>query len=98
MHEESRHDGGADLLVGTLRHRFVVIVACGLLGAAAGWLYASSRAPTYTSSASVLINPVEGSPYAPSVANADLTSLETEAQIVPSDAVVRLVAQRLPAG
>ncbi len=63
----------------------------GLVLAAAGLIFGlvlSLALPTiYTASASVLIQPLDGNAYAPNQQGSDLTRLETEAQVVTSDAV-----------
>lgn len=93
MDEQTARAPGADLVVNTLRRRFALILVCALLGVAAGWFYGESQPSSYTSSSSVLVNPADGNPYSPSGLADDLISLETEALIVTSDAVLQLVAE-----
>jgi len=74
-------------VVRAVRHHLAPIVVCVLLGALAGWLYAGTAPSSYTSVTRVLVNPSVGNPYAPtpsSVRQDELTSLETEAQVVRS--------------
>jgi succinoglycan biosynthesis transport protein ExoP len=79
------------------RHVLLIItfVVGGVL-AAAGLMQV--RPPTYVSTASVLVNPVEGNAFSPTQEGDSLISLETEAEVVTSDAVTTLVLSRLPAG
>jgi polysaccharide biosynthesis transport protein len=79
-----------------LRHHVPVVVLILVLGALAGWLYGASTPTTYTSTTRVLVNPSVGNPFAPtpaSVREDELTSLETEAQVVRSAEVLRSVAR-----
>lgn len=96
MHKQNRQGMDGELAVSALRHRFTLILAATLLGVGGGWLYGQAQPPSYESTASVLINPVEGNAYAPAGRNDELVSLETEAQIVRSDAVLQLVSERIP--
>lgn len=77
-------------------HR-VLITLCALFGALAG-VAATGILPTqYTATASVLVQPLDGNPYAPNAQGSDLTNLETEAQVVASDVITRAVRQGLRA-
>jgi len=89
MQQDKGRVGGSTLWANAARHHLVVIVACVLIGVTAGWYVPHASPQSYTSSSSVLINPAEGNPYAPSPRNDELVSLETEAQIVRSDVVLR---------
>jgi polysaccharide biosynthesis transport protein len=83
-----------------VRHHLSVVLVCLVLGAIAGYLYAASVPTTYTSTASVLVNPASGNPFVPtpsSVRQDELTSLETEAQVARSDEVLSTVADQIPA-
>jgi polysaccharide biosynthesis transport protein len=94
MHDEPGPRGG--LALAALRHHVGLLLVLGCVGLAAGAAVGEVRPATYTATASVLVNPVEGSSYAPQDEEDSLTSLETEAQIVRSDAVTRLALARLP--
>ncbi len=50
---------------------------------------------THTSSAVVLVNPLYGNPFSPATEGDQLTSLETEAQLVSTDAVAAIAAKAL---
>src|SRR6187551_1793501 len=83
-----------------VRHHLVLVIACLLLGAAAAYLYAGAQSTAYTSSTRILVNPSVGNPFVPtpsSVRQDELTSLETEAQVVSSDEVLEVVAAGYPA-
>jgi succinoglycan biosynthesis transport protein ExoP len=78
-----------------VRHHVAIVLVCLVAGAAAGWLFSASGPTTYTSSARVLVNPSVGNPFVPtplSVRQDELTSLETEAQVVGSEEVLGVVA------
>ena len=82
-----------------VRHHLAVVLVFLVLGALAGYLYATGTPKTYLSSARVLVNPSVGNPFVPtpaSVRQDELTSLETEAQVVRSDEVLGVVATQVP--
>lgn len=75
-------------------HRVILLLGAiiGLLGGTA----ASGLLPvTWTATTSVLVQPLDGNPYAPNAQGSDLTNLETEAQVVTSDFVARNVREAL---
>ena len=81
------------------RHHLAVVLVCLVLGGLAGYLYAAGTPKTYLSSAKVLVNPSVGNPFVPTpaaVRQDELTSLETEAQVVRSDEVLGVVAAQVP--
>ncbi len=86
------------LVFDTIRHQLPVIVIVGVLGLLAGFAFSLAHPPVYTSSASVLINPLEGNPYSPDSQGDSLVALETEAQIVSSDEVTKETAALLKDG
>ncbi len=82
-----------------VRHHLPVVLVFLVLGALAGYLYAGSVKPAYTSTARVLVNPSVGNPFVPtpsSVRQDELTSLETEAQVARSDEVLGAVHTQYP--
>jgi succinoglycan biosynthesis transport protein ExoP len=95
------HDGrqGAEPLLGrAFRHYPLLLLVFALVGGLAATLYAGFNPSSYTSSARVLINPTAGNPYNPSptATRADqLTSMETEAQMLRSDDVLTMAAETL---
>jgi hypothetical protein len=67
----------------------------GVLGATAGVAWGERQERTHEATAVILLNPTEGNPFSPEgTAGADLVNLETEAQLVVSDEVGRLVGDR----
>jgi hypothetical protein len=69
-----------------------VLVVLTVVGAVLGFALASRSAARYTAEATVLVTPLAGNPYSPDGSGDDLINLETEAQLVTSDAVARTVA------
>jgi len=70
-------------------------LALGVLGATAGVAWGERQERTHEATAVILLNPTEGNPFSPEgTAGADLVNLETEAQLVVSDEVGRLVGDR----
>ena len=77
------------------RHHFILVVACLIAGVLVGWFLSTAQPRTYASSANVLVNPAVGNPFAPtpaSVRQDEATSLETEARVARSAAVLSKVA------
>jgi len=73
----------------------MLAVVLALLGAAAGAVLATRSAQTHAANATILVDPLEGNPFSPVAGGDDLLNLETEAQLVASDPVAILVAERL---
>src|SRR3712207_3227030 len=88
--------GGARLQAQTAYYHRAIIAIFLLIGVGLGAYYALSRPPAFTSSAPVLIQPITGNAFAPTGRNDELTTLETEAQIVRSDAVLGSAAAVAP--
>jgi uncharacterized protein involved in exopolysaccharide biosynthesis/Mrp family chromosome partitioning ATPase len=86
------------LVLAAVRHHALLIAACALGGLILAGLFTVVRPATYVASASVLVNPAQGNPFAPQSEGDSLVSLETEAQVVQSDAVTTLALNRLPDG
>lgn len=81
------------------RRHVVVVAAFVVLGGLLGVLYTASLAVTYTSTATLLVNPSVGNPFVPTpsaVRQDELTSLETEAQVARSAEVLDPVVSRHP--
>ncbi|MEO9326125.1 hypothetical protein ABFT23_21725 [Nocardioides sp. C4-1] len=70
----------------------VVGVVCGLLGA---W-WGGRRDEVSSATAVILLNPLQGNPFSPDARGDDLVNLETEAQLVTSDAVLERLDEALP--
>jgi Mrp family chromosome partitioning ATPase/capsular polysaccharide biosynthesis protein len=79
------------------RHRTFIMLT-GLLGLTLGLVGGVLMPATYTSSASVLITPLEGNPYSPVGRGDDLVNIGTEAQLAQTDAVAKLVRAKLRRG
>ena len=86
------------LVLGAVRHHVVLILACALGGLLLAGAFTFVRPEAYVATASVLVNPAEGNPFGPEQEGEDLVSLETEAEVVESDAVTTLALARLPDG
>ena len=78
-----------------LRRSAVLIVVLALTGTALGVAAGLRRAEDHTARASILVSPLDGNPFYPSGRGDDLINLETEAQLVRSDAVARATAERI---
>ena len=78
-------------------HR-ALIVLCAIFGALAGGGAAWIVPIQYSATAEVLVQPLDGNPYAPNAQGSDLTNLETEAQVVASDVITRAVRDSLSKG
>lgn len=77
----------------------VLTILFGLIGAGAGFAYGELQGRKHEATAVILLNATEGNPFAPdSAAGVNLVDLETEAQLVLSDEVARLVADRRGGG
>lgn len=88
-----------------LRRRWRILVAGLLVGLALGTAGVLAAPTTYTSQASLFLNPVAGNPYQPDIGTSrsdQLVALETEASLVGTPPVAALARERstltLPAG
>lgn len=82
-----------------VRHHLGWVAVLLVLGALAGWQLMTSAPVSYTSTARVLVNPTAGNPFVPtpsSVRQDEMTSLETEAQVLRSAEVLGPVAAAQP--
>ncbi len=86
------------LVLAAVRHHALLIAVCALGGLVLAGLVTVARPATYVATASVLVNPAQGNPFAPQQEGDSLISLETEAQVVQSDAVTALALKQLPDG
>jgi polysaccharide biosynthesis transport protein len=75
-------------------HAALIIILTVLFGAAAAGAGLALPSPRQ-SSAVVLVNPLYGNPFSTDTTGDQLTNLETEAQLVSTDAVAALVAKKL---
>lgn len=86
---------GTELLVRAIRRHLILIVACTLFVALAGLLVGQRVGDQYEATTSVLLHPLRGNPYTTEERGDDLANLETEAQLVNTDAVIELARDRL---
>jgi polysaccharide biosynthesis transport protein len=93
---QSGGSGGSGRVRRTRRQHLVLIVVLGLAGMVAGAGLTVGRPATYQATASVLVDPLVGNPFAPGDEEDPLPSLETEAEVLRSDEVTRLALSRLP--
>jgi polysaccharide biosynthesis transport protein len=92
-HTESR---GPHTVARSLRRHLLLVVLLGLVGLVAGSVYTAGRPAAYRATATVLVEPLVGNPYAPGDEDDVLASLETEAEVLRSDEVTDLALRRLP--
>lgn len=85
----------ARLLTGALRRHKALVATFGLLLLLLGVVVGYMVPKTYTAQATVLVNPLEGNPFSPQGRGDELINLQTEAQLVGTDRVIRAVVQRL---
>lgn len=78
-----------------LVRRLPIIVLLLVIGTALGFLGARQQPASYTATATVLVEPADGNPYAPGTRGQNLANLGTEAQLVSSDAVAQLAKASL---
>jgi hypothetical protein len=73
----------------------LVVLLVGVVLGLAGFAWGMQRDQVSKATATILLNPVEGNPFAPNgTAGGDLVDLETEAQLAASHDVARLVAEQ----
>jgi polysaccharide biosynthesis transport protein len=93
---QSDHPAPAPIsTIRAVRHHLALVTLLLVLGVAAGCVYFASAPVTYSSTASVLVNPSNGNPYSAtpsSVRQDEVTSMETEAQVASSADVLASVA------
>lgn len=73
----------------------LLIALVAAFGTALGMGWASSRQSEHVASAVVMLHPLEGNAYSPGGRGDELVNLETEAQVLRSDAVARVVLAEL---
>ena len=81
------------LVASALRRRWRLIGLASLLGMLIAFGAYTMQPTSYTSTAAVFLNPLEGNPYSPTTSTArndQLASLETEAALVTTDRVVEV--------
>ena len=78
-----------------LARRLPVVALLLVIGTGLGYLASTQQPATYTATATVLVEPADGNPYAPGTRGQNLANLGTEAQLVSSDAVAQLAKTAL---
>ncbi|TWD83276.1 subunit length determinant protein [Kribbella amoyensis] len=78
-----------------LVRRLPIVVLLAAVGTALGLLGARQQPASYTATATVLVEPADGNPYAPGTRGQNLANLGTEAQLVSSDAVAQIAKTSL---
>ncbi|TDC55434.1 hypothetical protein E1281_12570 [Actinomadura sp. KC345] len=82
-------------LLSLVRRYTAALVVLGVLGAGAGIILEIAVPPPYQATATVLVSPLEGNPYSPEGRGDDLVNLQTEAQLVSTDGVAKIVEKKL---
>ncbi|MEU8798001.1 hypothetical protein [Spirillospora sp. NPDC048819] len=82
-------------LLSLVRRYMAVLIMLGVLGAGAGVALEITVPPPYKATATVLVSPLEGNPYSPEGRGDDLVNLQTEAQLVATDGVAKIVQKKL---
>lgn len=75
--------------------RLPIVALLLVIGTGLGYLASTQQPATYTATATVLVEPAEGNPYAPGTRGQNLANLGTEAELVSSDAVAQLAKTTL---
>jgi succinoglycan biosynthesis transport protein ExoP len=88
-------DRRGNLLRDTVRYNWLIIAVFMVLGAAAGVGLSYAKPAKYTSSTTLLINPIVGNPYTPESNSDVLEMLQTEAVAVTSQETVDSVIEQL---
>jgi succinoglycan biosynthesis transport protein ExoP len=78
-----------------LARRLPIVALLLVVGTGLGFLGARQQPATYTATATVLVEPADGNPYAPGTRGQNLANLGTEAQLVSSDAVAQIAKTTL---
>jgi polysaccharide biosynthesis transport protein len=80
---------------GALRRYALAILACVVIGALIGYALGALAPTRWSATTSVLIKPLQGNPYNPTVQGTSLTNLETEAQLAESEVISERVVKDL---
>jgi succinoglycan biosynthesis transport protein ExoP len=84
----------AAALNAALRRGLVLTVALCILGAVVGALVGQRISTVLVANATILVNPLDGNPFSTKGRGDDLENLETEAQLIQSNNVARMVQKR----
>src|SRR5215207_3758046 len=77
-----------------LRRGLVLTVVLCIVGAVAGALVEQRMSTVLVANATILVNPLDGNPFSTKGRGDDLENLETEAQLIQSNNVARMVQKR----
>jgi capsular polysaccharide biosynthesis protein len=77
-----------------LRRGLVLTVVLCIVGAVVGALVGQRMSTVHVANATILVNPLDGNPFSTQGSGDDLENLETEAQLIRSDDVARMVQRR----
>jgi Mrp family chromosome partitioning ATPase/capsular polysaccharide biosynthesis protein len=75
--------------------RWPVVLGVAVLCTVLGGLVALQQGNTYTSTTTILVNPLDGSPFSPGTRGQNLANLRTEAQLIASDSVAAIARRTL---
>lgn len=82
-------------LLALVRRYLGALIGLAVLGTAAGVALEMAVPPPFKATATVLVSPLEGNPYSPEGRGDDLVNLQTEAQLVATDSVAKIVQKKL---
>ncbi|MCP9950292.1 hypothetical protein LUX33_19040 [Actinomadura madurae] len=82
-------------LLSLVRRYTAALIVLAVLGTGAGVALEIAVPPPFKATATVLVSPLEGNPYSPEGRGDDLVNLQTEAQLVSTDSVAKIVEKKL---
>ncbi|WP_329094948.1 hypothetical protein OG979_11035 [Actinomadura citrea] len=88
-------DAQGGQLLALVRRYLGALIGLAVLGTAAGVVLEMAVPPPFKATATVLVSPLEGNPYSPEGRGDDLVNLQTEAQLVATDSVAKIVQKKL---
>ncbi|SNR49944.1 tyrosine-protein kinase domain-containing protein [Actinomadura mexicana] len=88
-------DAQGGQLLALVRRYLGALIGLAVLGTAAGVVLEMAVPPPFKATATVLVSPLEGNPYSPEGRGDDLVNLQTEAQLVATDSVAKIVEKKL---
>ncbi|WP_168221062.1 tyrosine-protein kinase domain-containing protein [Actinomadura sp. WMMA1423] len=95
MGADQKADAQGGQLFSLVRRYLGALVVLALLGTGAGVALELAVPPPFKATATVLVSPLEGNPYSPEGRGDDLVNLQTEAQLVATDSVAKIVERKL---
>lgn len=82
-------------LLALVRRYLGALIGLAVLGTVLGVVLEMAVPPPFKATATVLVSPLEGNPYSPEGRGDDLVNLQTEAQLVATDSVAKIVQKKL---